>query len=47
MVQLVDPKLPLVYVFRKCVIPEGLAKELHEIAKIYNYFDFIDCTMVL
>ena len=34
-------------VFRKCVLPEGLAKELPEMMKIPKSLDLIDCTMVL
>jgi len=33
--------------FRKCVLPEGLAKELHKIMKIPNSLDLIGYTMVL
>jgi len=33
-------------VFRKCVLPKGLAKEFSKIVKKQRYLDVIDCTMV-
>ena len=32
--------------FRKCVLPEGLAKEFPRIVKVLNESDLIDCAMV-
>ena len=34
-------------VVRKCVLPEGLAKELPKVLNMQKCLDSIDCTMVL
>jgi len=35
------------FFFLKCVLPEGLAKELPKIVKYPERLDLIDCTMVV
>jgi len=43
----VNPFCHLGCVFRKCVLPDGLAKELRGMTKILKRFDLSDCAMVL